>query len=549
MKKLLDFTFGGALRERVAKCHDKEFIVYPNLGLRYTFGDIDKKADRLAKGLLAAGFKKGDHAGIWANSIPDWAPVFYAAARIGVVVVPVNSNCKLNEIGYMLGHADLKGLFIIDKYRDADYAEILYQLIPELKNSEPGSLQSDKFPCLKTVVNIDETPHEGMYVMEDLIQMGNQTSDDELKRAESTIDSADTACIMYTSGTTGTPKGVMLSHSSIINNVYFGNKSDVFGENDILLNPLPFFYITALTDCIIGSVVHGFKLVVLENFDVKRCLEVVQEEKCSWILAVPTMYMAMLNYPQFDSFSMESVAYCCTGGAVCPPELMKAIMNKMCKKGLYLAYGLTETSPNITAIAIEDVSDPRLVTVGDPLLGVEVCIRNSNNAECPVNVQGEVCTRGFHVMKGYYKMEEATREVIDKDGWFHTGDLGHLLSNGCLMIDGRIKEMIIRGGENVYPKEVEGLLLAMPGIRDVQAVGIPSKKYGEEVGVFIILKPGESISEKDVIDFCKDKISFYKIPKYVFFTDSFPLSANGKVQKFKLSGQGLKQIQEKGIVI
>jgi fatty-acyl-CoA synthase len=548
MEKILDITIGTALREQAAKCGNKEFAVFPDRGLRYTFSDIDKKADDLAKGLLASGFRRGDHIGIWANNIPEWPLVFYAAVRMGIVVVPINSNYKLNELGYILGHADLKGLFIIDKYRDTDYVEILYQLIPELKKGKAGSLQSESFPCLKTVVNIDKTQHENIYVLEDLINMGRQIETDEFKKAEILVRSDETVCIIYTSGTTGIPKGVMLTHSNIINDVYFANKSEVFGENDVLLNPLPFFYVTALTDCIAGSVVHGFKLVVMENFDVQKCLEVVQKEKCSWILAVPTMFMAMLNHPLFDTFDLKSVAYCCTGGAVCPPNLMKTIMNKMSTKGLYLAYGLTETSPNITTVTIEDTDDPRLATAGDPLPGIEVSIRNPvNNTECPVNVSGEICTRGYHVMKGYYKMEEATRESIDKDDWFHTGDLGHLLPNGCLAIDGRIKELIIRGGENIYPKEVENLLLTMSGIRDVQAAGIPSKKHGEEVGVFIILKPDASITEKDVVDFCREKISFYKTPKYVFFVDSFPLSANGKVQKFKLSEWGLKQVQEKGI--
>jgi fatty-acyl-CoA synthase len=547
MENLLNITLGAALRERAIKSADKESSVFPDRGLRYTFSEIDKRADGLAKGLLASGFRRGDHIGIWANNVPEWPIIFYAAARVGVVVVPINSNCKLNEIRYILGHADLNGLFIIDKYRDTDYAKILYQLIPELKNSKAGRLQSGSFPCLKMVITIDKTQHEGMCLLEDLIQAGNHIDNNELKSAESKVCGDDTICIIYTSGTTGIPKGVMLTHNNIINNVYFSNKSGVFGENDILLNPLPFFYVTALTDCIAGSVIHGFKLVVIENFDIEKCLEVVQKEKCSWILAVPTMYMAMLNHPLFDTFSLKSVAYCCTGGAVCPPELMKTIMQKMCTKGLYLAYGLTETSPNITTVAIEDTADPRLITAGDPLPGIELSIRDpANNAECPINVQGEICTRGYHVMKGYYKMEEATREAIDKDGWFHTGDLGHLLPNGCLIIDGRIKELIIRGGENVYPREVENLLLAMPGVQDVQAAGIPSEKYGEEVGVFIIPKQNVSITEKDVMDFCKNKISFYKAPKYIFFVDSFPLSANGKVQKFKLSEWGLIQVKGKG---
>jgi fatty-acyl-CoA synthase len=548
MEKLLDITLGTALRERAAKHGRKEFFIYPNLGLRYTFGEIDKKADALAKGLLAAGFRKGDHVGIWANNVPGWPLIFYAASRVGIVVVPININCKHKEIAYILDQADIKGLFIIDKFRDVDLADILYQLIPELRDSPAGCLQSEQFPCLKMVAKLDNIPRQGMYIPEDIVKLGSQIDDISLKKAEMEVGNTDILTIMYTSGTTGNPKGAMLTHRNIINTGYLANRLGKISENDVILNPLPLFYITALTGVIIEGLLYGFKAVMLEKFDPLRCLEVIQQEKCTWIYAVPAMYMAMLAQPQFNEFSMESVQYCCIGGDSCSPALMQAIMGKMKARGIYLAYGLTETSPFITDVIIEEVADPRLATVGVPFPGVEVSIRNlENNTECPVNEQGEICTKGYHVMKGYYKMKTASHEVIDEGGWFHTGDLGHLLPNGCLVVDGRIKEMIVRGGEKIYPREIENLLLAMPGIQNVQAVGIPSEKYGEEVGVFIIPKPEVVINEKDIVDFCKNKISFYKTPKYVFFADSFPISANGKVQKFKLSELGLKQVQEKGI--
>jgi fatty-acyl-CoA synthase len=545
MEKLLDVTLGTALRERVLKSADREFIIFPDRNLRYTFSDIDKKVDLLAKGLLAADFKRGDHIGIWANNVPEWPIIFYAAARLGIVVVPINVNCKHQEIAYILNQSDIKSLFIIGKFRDVDFADMLYQLIPELKAPQSGSLKSEMFPYLKMIVALDTTPRQGMYILEDLIQMGNQNDNEELKKMESEVGSNDTICILYTSGTTGTPKGVMLTHKNVINTNYNINRLWLLNENDIVLNPLPFFHVFALTGCIIESVVHGFKYVVIEIFDARKCLEIIQKEECSWIYGVPTMYMAMLNHPQFCTYSMKSVGYCCISAAFCPLDLMKTVMIKMCKKGLYLAYGLTEAIP-VTDVVIKDPSDPMIRTVGVPLPGVEVSIRNSNNLDCPVNTEGEICVKGFNVMQGYYKMEEATGEAIDKDGWLHTGDLGHLLPNGYLVIDGRIKELIIRGGENIYPKEVENLLLTMPGIQDVQIAGIPSKKYGEEVGAFVILKPEVSISERDVIDFCKERISFYKIPTYVFFVNHFPLSAVGKIMKYKLSEFGFKEVCKKG---
>jgi fatty-acyl-CoA synthase len=498
--------------------------------------------------MLALGFTKGDHVGIWAYNVHDWAPVFYAAARVGIVVVPINVNCKHGELGFVLGHADLKGLFLIDQFRDTSFVDIMNDLVPELKTSGNGALHSAQYPCLRTVVTFDSVSRPGMSTLEEMIQAGNRIDDAALEQAESKVRNTDILCIMYTSGTTGIPKGAMLTHRNVVNNGCFANRLGVMDDRAVILNPLPFFYITAFTGCLVESLIYGYKVVVLEGFDVLRSLEVIQLESCSWVFAVPTMYIAMLNHPRFNEFNMASVEYACIGGAVCPPELMKTIMDKMGLKGLYLAYGLTETSPFITDVIIEDPSDERLTTVGDPIPGVEVSIRTpGGNTEVPAGEQGEICTRGHNVMLGYYKMEKEMGEIIDSGGWFHTGDLGHLLSNGCLVIDGRFIELIIRGGENVYPKEIEKMLLGMPGVKDVQVVGIPSRKYGEEVGAFIMLKENTSKSEEEVLDFCKGKISFYKIPRYIFFVDSFPLSGNGKVQRFKLSEMGLKILQEKGL--
>jgi fatty-acyl-CoA synthase len=399
------------------------------------------------------------------------------------------------------------------------------------------------------VANIDKTAHQGMFVLEDLINLGHQIEDEALKVAETQVHTTDLLCIMYTSGTTGVPKGAMLTHRNIINSAYVANRLGVIKTTDVILICLPIYYIMSLTGGLAEPIVHGFKAVVLEYFDTLKCLEVIKSESCAFIYAVPGIYLALLGHPQFNNFTMESVKYGCIGGTICHPDLMKAMLEKMRLQGIYLAYGLTETSPFITDIIIENSADERLATVGEPVPGVEVCIRDPNtNGECAVNVPGEICVRGFNVTQGYYKREEATREAIDKNGWFHTGDLGHLLDNGCLVIDGRIKELIIRGGENVYPKEVENLLLAIPGVQDAQVAGIPSAKYGEEVGAFIRLKKGSAISEKEITDICKAKISFFKTPKYIFFVDTFPLSANGKVQKFKLGEFGLRILQKKSIV-
>jgi fatty-acyl-CoA synthase len=548
MEQILKQTVGELLKKNAAERGGKEFLVFPNQGIRHSFGSIERRAGAIARGLLALGFAKGDHIGIWAYNVHDWAPVFYAAARVGIVAVPINVNYKHQELGFVLGHADLKGLFVIDQFRDTSLVNIVTDLVPELKTLKDGLIHSSQFPCLRMVVTFDAVTRPGMYTLEELIQKGSRIDEAALEKAEAEVSDADILCIMYTSGTTGVPKGAMLTHRNLVNNGHSANRLRVMDDHAVVLNPLPFFYITALTGCLVEPLIYGQKNVILEGFDVLRCLELIQAEGCSWVYGVPTMYIALLNHPRFHEFDMTSVEYACIGGAVCPPELMKVIMNKMGLKGLHLAYGLTETSPFITDVIIDDTSDERLTTVGDPIPGVEVSIRTpGGNTEVPTGEQGEICTRGHNVMFGYYKMEKNTGEVIDGEGWMHTGDLGRLLPNGCLIIDGRIKDLIIRGGENVYPGELEKLLLGMPGVKDVQVAGIPSRKYGEEVGAFIMRKENVLISEQEVIDFCKEKISFYKIPRYVFFMESFPLSGNGKIQKFKLSEMGLKALREKGI--
>jgi fatty-acyl-CoA synthase len=547
MTELLETTLGAILRDQAAKYGNKEFIVYSNLDIRYTFIDLDKKADALAKGLLAAGFKKGDHIGIWANNVPEWTTVFFAAARIGVVVAPINANYKSNELEYVLSQADLKGLFIIDRYRNSDYVEMLYQLIPELKNAEPGVLQANKFPCLKMVADIDNTLHQGMYTLDALLEKGAHIADGELKKAEALVSNEDTLLIMYTSGTTGGPKGAILTHKSVINMAYFTNRLGRVTENSAGLNPLPLFHIMSLGNGIVQSLIYGAKVAMMGIFDPLAGLATIQKEKCDWIYGVPAVFLAMVFHPEFDKFDTSSLRYGALGGADCLPEQMKLIMGKMHMKDLYIGYGITETSCIIADSWVTDAIEQDVVTLGRPIPGVELAVRDPHNIDCPPDERGEIYVRGFNVMKGYYKMEEATREAIDKDGWFHTGDIGYFLPDGRLMIDGRIKELIIRGGENIYPKEVENLLHTMPGIKDVQVVGISSKKYGEEVGAFIILKEGAAIIENDVIDFCREKISFFKIPRYVFFVDAFPATPSGKVQKFKLSETGLKAVQERGI--
>ena len=401
MENLLEITVGAALRKQAAKYGDKEFIVYANTDARYTYRDMDKKSGSLARGLLAAGFKKGDHIGIWANNVPEWTTVFFAAARIGIVLVPVNSNYKIKELEYVIGQAGLKGLFIIDRYRDSDYAEVIHQLIPEMRDAGAGGLQSAQFPHLKKIINIDKTPHKGMYTLEKILEMGEQVFDDELEKAESLVDNTDVLCIMYTSGTTGSPKGAMLTHRNIVNNGYICNRLGRVAESSTALCPLPLFHVMCLTNGVVQSLIYGCSVVLMGGFDPLLCLAAIQKEACDWIYGVPTMFMAILHHPRFNEFDLSSLHYGSLGGAVCLPEMLKSVMEKMKMTDLYIGYGLTETSPLITDTWVS-LEDQDVITIGRPLPGVTVSIRDPDNAECPVNTKGEICPKGHNVMKGDY---------------------------------------------------------------------------------------------------------------------------------------------------
>jgi fatty-acyl-CoA synthase len=545
---MFETVLGQHLREKAQSRADNEYLVYSNLDFRFTYSQLDERVDALSKGLLAMGLRKGDHIGLWGNNVPDWPTVFYAAARIGLVLVTINPHYKIVDLEYVVRHSDMKALFIVDKYRDSDFLDMVNQLIPELKTDSPGSLNSKAFSCLKTVITLNARKHRGILTIYDLLKMGNDAPNAALREAEAAVTVDDTFCIMYTSGSTGKPKGVMLSQRGFLANAYNCGKRLLMDENTILCNPLPLFHVFSLCDGLIAVLLYGAKVCILENFDPILAMATIQKERCTIYIGVPTMYITLLSHPYFTMFDTSSLKTGAMGGAFCPSEVKKQIIEKMYIEGLFTDYGLTECSTTVCNSFATDPLEQRINTVGRPLPGLEITIRNPNTSEeCPVDTQGEICCRGLSVMKGYYKMEEATRDAIDRQGWFHTGDLGRKLPSGCFLVTGRIKDMIIRGGENVYPKEVEDFIAAMPEIQEIQVVGIQSEKYGEEVGAFIILKPDAELTEDDVKDFCREKIARYKTPKYIFFVESFPLTASGKIQKFKLRELGTQKVQQRGI--
>lgn len=534
--QLLDHTLGEILEKWVFETPEQEFIVYPDRNLRFTYAEFNDRVDRLAKGLIYIGVKPGDKVGIWAKNVPDWLTFMFATAKIGAILVTVNTNYKLSELEYILRNADIHTFCMVDGYRDSDYVQMVFELVPELKEQPRGELVSEKFPELKNVVFIGQQKHRGMFNTQELLLLGGHVDHSDLDCIQETLTCHDVVMMQYTSGTTGFPKGVMLSHHNILNNGYSVGQCMKYTSDDRLLVCVPLFHCFGSVLSVCAIVSHGATMVLVEDFDPLMVLASVQKEKCTALNGVPTMFIAELNHPMFDMFDLSSLRTGIMAGSLCPIETMNQVMTRMHAKDIIIVYGLTETSPGMTATRTHNSPEVRATTVGFELPNVEVTIFNpENRQECAPGEQGEICCRGYNVMKGYYKNEEATRKTIDKDGWLHSGDLAVKTENGFYRITGRIKDMIIRGGENIYPREIENFLYQMPQIEAVEVAGVPSPKYGEQVGAFIKVKKGFTLTEEEVTDFCRGKIARYKIPKYIFIVEEFPMTASGKIQKYKLS--------------
>lgn len=521
-------------------------MVYPDRDLRFNYSQFNERVEDLAKGLLALGIKKGDHIGIWARNVPDWLTFMFATSKIGAVLVTVNTAYRSHELAYVVKQSDMKALVIIDGFRNVDYVQTVYDIVPELKAQQRGNLNSQEFPELNHVIYIGQEKHRGMYNTRELLLLGKHCSDSKLAKIKASTTADDVVNMQYTSGTTGFPKGVMLTHKNILNNGYYIGEKQKFTDQDRLCLPVPLFHCFGIVLGVLAALSHGATLVMIEAFDPLLVLAAVQKEKCTALYGVPTMFIAELNHPMFDMFDLSSLRTGIMAGSPCPIETMKKVISDMHCDEITIAYGLTEASPVMTQTSTDDTIERRVSTVGIAMPQIEVKVVDPDTGEkLGPGQQGEICCRGYNIMKGYYKMPEKTAETIDRNGWLHSGDLGTVDEYGYYKITGRIKDMIIRGGENIYPREIEEFLYKIDGVRDAQVVGIPDDKYGEIVGAFVMLQEGTDLSEEDIRDCSMQKIARYKVPKHVFIVDEYPMTASGKIQKFKLREMATELLEER----
>ena len=529
-------TFSQVLENTAARCGPREALVFPQLGYRRSYTQFQADVTACARALLALGIGPGQHIGMWATNWPEWVIVQFAAASVGAVLVNVNPAYRAHELEYVLNQADIAVLFLTDQFKSTNYFDLLQSVCPNLT---PGELHLDRFPRLKHVVSIKDTGLLGMLTWPQFLGLGHNTAEGELTKRQAAVRAQDVVNIQYTSGTTGFPKGAMLTHRNLLMNAFYVGERLDFHETDRLCIPVPLYHCFGSVMGTLMCAVHGAAMVIpAEAFDPLATLETIQSEKCTGIYGVPTMFLAELHHPRFAEFDLKSLRTGIMAGSPCPIEVMRAVIEQMGAKDITIAYGLTEASPVITQTRTTDSLEHRVGTVGTILPGLEVRIDRAGQGE---GGPGELLVRGHGVMKGYYNKPAETAQAITPDGWLHSGDLAMKMADGYYRITGRIKDMIIRGGENIYPREIEEFLYSHPLIADVQVVGLPDARFGEEVCAWIRRKPGATLTEADIRQLCRDRIAHFKVPRYIVFVEEFPTTVTGKVQKFKLRGMGIER--------
>lgn len=543
MDKLLNITVGQLLEQTAQKYPTHQAVKYIEMKFDKTYYELNQKVDRIAKGLLGMGIKKGDHIAVWATNYPQWLVLLFATAKIGAVLVTVNTSYKEKELMYLLTQSDSKALFICDGLKDIDCEKTIYSVCPELKTSKKGQLDSKSLPKLKMVISFDNW-YDGMYNWNEIEDFGVLISDEEYQAVKDSVQPDDVVNMQYTSGTTGFPKGVMLTHKNIVNNGLSIGDSMKFTEKDRLCINVPFFHCFGLVLAIMACVTHGSTMVPLLWYTPMKVMHTIEYEKCTAVHGVPTMFIGILEHRDFERYDYSTLRTGIMAGSPCPIKVMRDVVNKMNMTGITSVYGQTEASPGCTQTTIDDSLERRVETVGKALPFVEIKIVDPDTGEeVPTGVSGEFCARGYNVMKGYYNLPKETAAAIDKDGWLHTGDMASVDEQGYYRITGRIKDMIIRGGENLFPKEIEDMIYTFEPVSDVQVVAVPDQKYGEEACAFVILKKGYEATKQDIQKYVMDRMARHKVPKYVIFTDKFPLTASGKIQKFKMREQAVEILE------
>ena len=538
--EFIENTLGGVLDDLSKNNPNGWAVRYTDRNYFRTWKELNDEADLIARGMMSLGVKKGDHVAIWATNTPEWILTLFAAAKIGAGLVTVNTNFKIFELEYLLRQSDTKLLVMIGGFKNNDYVATVNELLPELKTTS-GEIESEHLPFLKRVVFAGKETPEGMLNFEDLKILGGDFPVEIYEENKKTLNTHDVVNMQYTSGTTGFPKGVMLTHYNILNNGKTIGDGMKFTKNDKLCITVPFFHCFGLVLAMMACITHGTTMVPVERYSPVPVMNAISVEKCTAVHGVPTMFIAMLEHAQFNNFDFSSLRTGIMAGSPCPIEVMKKVIDKMNMREIVIVFGQTEASPGCTMTTTSDSIDKRVNTVGRAFPGVECKIIDPESGEeLPINTPGEFCARGYNIMKGYYKMPEATAQAIDKDGWLHTGDLCTVDEDGYYKVVGRIKDMIIRGGENIYPKEIEECLYTCDKVSDVQVIGVPSEAYGEEVMACVILKEGEEMTEEEVKEFVGARMAKHKVPRYVRFVDSFPTNAAGKIQKFKMREEAIE---------
>lgn len=537
-KPLLFKTIGTAIAQAAAKWGDREALVVRHQNIRWTYAELLVRVDDFAAGLIHLGLKPGDRVGVWSPNNAEWIIAQFATARAGLIQVNLNPAYRLRELEYALQKVDCKALILAESFKSSDYVSIVQTLIPELETATPGALETNNFPSLSAVISISKMAQPGFLRFDDIAGLADTLDHTRLHDLQPLLQPDDPINIQFTSGTTGQPKGATLTHHNILNNGHFVTERQGFTEQDRLCIPVPLYHCFGMVMGVLGCITHGTCMVFPdEAFDPAATLKAVSDEKCTALYAVPTMFIAMLELPNFEEYDLSTLRTGVMAGSICPADVMKRVIGEMNMAGVTIGYGMTETSPVSMQTTLDDPFDKRVTTIGQIHPFVEVKIIDENGRVLTRGQQGEFLTRGYSVMLGYWGDPEKTRESIDENGWMHTGDLAVMDDQGYVNITGRLKDMIIRGGENIYPREVEDYLYTHPAVRDVQVFGIPDNKFGEEVCAWIQLKDGAHTDADAITNFCKGQIAHYKVPKHIRFVTDYPMTVTGKIQKFEMRNQ------------